>query len=118
MFPKSWKRQSTIDCINLVLKEINAAVEKIGYNNPQGLNTPYRTSENATLFAVGEGGQILGGGTPEYAQGSIDIRKMWKSASFTGDTERQVDPKIAEIERQNPNFAEILTNLIAWHITD
>lgn len=93
------------------LKEINAAVEKIGYNNPQGLNTPYRTSENATLFAVGEGGQILGGGTPEYAQGSIDIRKMWKSASFTGDTERQVDPKIAEIERQKPelrgNFDEL-----------
>lgn len=93
------------------LKEINRAVEKISYNNPLGSNTPYVTAENATLFAVAEGGQILNGAPVEYTQASIDIRKMWKSASFTGDVERQLDKKTAEIAAEKPelrgNFEEL-----------
>lgn len=93
------------------LQEINKAVETVGYTNPLGLNTPYVTSENATLFSVAEGGQILNGAPNEYMQGSIDIRKMWKSASFTGDVERQLDTKMAEIAAEKPelrgNFGEL-----------
>lgn len=93
------------------LKEINRAVEKISYNNPLGSNTPYVTSENATLFGVSEGGQILNGAPVEYTQAQIDIRKMWKSAGFTGDVERQLDSKTAEIAVEKPelrgNFEEL-----------
>lgn len=93
------------------LQEINSAVEKISYNNPLGNNTPYVTAENATLFSVAEGGQILNGAPVEYTQGTIDIRKMWKSAGFTGDVERQLDAKIAEVQFSKPeltgNFDEI-----------
>jgi hypothetical protein len=92
-------------------KEIDAAVEKLQYNNPLGANTPYVTAENATLFGVSEGGQILNGAPVEYTQGSIDIRKMWKSAGWTGDVERQLDSKIAEIQELKPelrgNFDEV-----------
>lgn len=93
------------------LKEINAAVEKLSYNNPLGANTPYVTNENATIFGVAEGGQILNGAPVEYTQGTIDIRKMWKSGGFTGDVERQLDAKTAEISAQKPelrgNFEEL-----------
>lgn len=93
------------------LKEINRAAEKLSYNNPLGNNTPYVTSENATLFSVAEGGQILNGAPVEYTQGTLDIRKMWKSAGFTGDVERQLDPKMAEIAAEKPdlrgNFEEL-----------
>jgi hypothetical protein len=86
------------------LKQINEAAEKIAYNNPLGSNTPYVTSENATLFGVSEGGQILNGAPVEYTQAQIDIRKMWKSAGFTGDVERQLDSKTAEIASQKPEL--------------
>lgn len=87
------------------LKQINAAVESVRYNNPLGTNTPYVTQENATLFSVAEGGQILNGAPVEYDQGTVDIRKMWKSAGFTGDVERQLDSKIAEIQHEKKNLA-------------
>ena len=61
-------------------KQMDAAVEKISYNNPLGTNTPYVTNENATLFSVVEGGPILAGAPVEYTQASVDIRKMWKSS--------------------------------------
>lgn len=93
------------------LKEIEKAAETISYNNPLGTNTPVVTQENATLFAVAEGGQILNGAPVEYTQTTVDIRKMWKSASFTGDVERQLDGKIAEIQMEKPdlrgNFDEL-----------
>lgn len=93
------------------LKQINAAAEKVAYNNPLGNNTPYVTGENATLFAVAEGGPILNGAPVEYTQAQMDIRKMWKSAGFTGDVERQLDGKTAEIAVQKPelrgNFEEL-----------
>lgn len=93
------------------LREINAAAEKVSYNNPLGTNTPYVTAENATLFSVAEGGQILNGAPVEYTQGTVDIRKMWKSAGFTGDVERQLDGKVAEIQHAKPelrgNFDEL-----------
>ncbi|MEQ1764229.1 MAG: hypothetical protein ABL984_13950, partial [Pyrinomonadaceae bacterium] len=93
------------------LKEINRATEKLQYNNPLLSNTPYVIGENASLFGVSEGGQILNGSPMEYTQASIDIRKMWKSGSFTGDVERQLDRKTAEIQVEKPelrgNFEEL-----------
>ena len=93
------------------LQEINKAAETISYSNPLGTNTPMVSGENASLFSVAEGGQILNGNPVEYVQATMDIRKMWKSASFTGDIERQLDPKMAEIAKEKPelmgNFDEI-----------
>lgn len=86
------------------LRRIEAAAEKISYNNPLGNNTPYVINENASLFGVGEGGQILNGTPVEYTQGTIDIRKMWKSGGFTGDVERQLDGKTAEIAKEKPEL--------------
>lgn len=86
------------------LNEIERAAEKVGYLNPQGNNMAYVTQENESLFSVAEGGQILGGSPLEYAQTTMDIRKMWKSASFTGDVERQVNANIAKIEKE-PKYA-------------
>lgn len=84
---------------------MDAAVEKLQYNNPLGTNTPYVLSENATLFSVAEGGQILNGAPVEYTQKTVDIRKMWKSASFTGDVDRQLDTKMVEIAKEKPELA-------------
>lgn len=93
------------------LNEIEDAAKKVQYMGLHGNNTSYVTQENETLFSVAEGGQILNGAPVEYAQTTMDIRKMWKSASFTGDVERQLDANIVKIEREKPglrgNFDEL-----------
>ena len=86
------------------LNEIEAAAEKVPYMNTQGNNMPYITQENESLFSVVEGGQILNGAPVEYVQTTMDIRKMWKSASFSGDVERQVNANISKIEIEKPGL--------------
>lgn len=82
-------------------KRIDAAAEKIKYKNPAGNNMQFVTTENASLFSVAEGGQILGGSPVGYTSVSMDIRKMWKSGSYTGDVDRQLDANIAEIKQES-----------------
>lgn len=93
------------------LREIERAAEKVQYLNSNGNKMSFVTQENESLFSVAEGGQILQGAPVEYAQTTMDIRKMWKSASFTGDVERQLDNNIARIEMEKPalrgNFGEL-----------
>lgn len=86
-------------------KRIDAAAEVVKYKNPAGNNMQFVTTENASLFSVAEGGQILNGSPVGYTDVKMDIRKMWKSGSYTGDVERQLDANIADIEMARNDLA-------------
>jgi hypothetical protein len=72
-------------------------VRKINKINPAGLFSNFQTSDNNTAFAVAEGGPILGGSAPEFAQGLVQLRQHWSSMAWTGALERIRNEFLAEI---------------------
>src|SRR5205085_6499583 len=56
--------------------------------NPGGLYANFTTLENDTAYAVDEGGPLLPGAQPEFAQGSSQLRQHWTTISWTGGLER------------------------------
>lgn len=78
-------------------------VKKINNINPGGLYTPYTVSENATAFAVAEGGPILSGAAPEYAMGVATLRQHWASMVWTGALERISNQYLTQF-RSDPTY--------------
>jgi hypothetical protein len=77
-------------------REMNK-VRKINKINPAGLFSNYQVSDNNTAFAVAEGGPILSGSAPEYAQGVTQLRQHWASMAWTGALERIRNEFLAQI---------------------
>lgn len=78
-------------------------VRQINKVNPGGLYTPYTVSQNATAFAVAEGGPILSGAAPDYALGVATLRQHWSSMVWTGALERIQNQYLVQF-RSDPNY--------------
>ncbi|HKS27821.1 MAG TPA: hypothetical protein VJS44_08380 [Pyrinomonadaceae bacterium] len=71
--------------------------------NPDGVQTPYTVSENATAFAVAEGGPILSGSAPEYVMATAQLRQHWASFVYTGALERIQNQYLTQFRRNPAN---------------